>query len=186
MWICEPYITHPWLADFSNWLRNPVNRGKTSTELIRCFLIRSGFRAADPFIGTWCVSESNPIRKQVKFRVHILQAGIACVLLTTLLAAQKKTFAPANDVSFKISKTNLRCITLGWNLQSTAQDELFAVVDGTAFHTRNILHRMAEHGVHIERVINAGGIPQKKKQRTESNLCQRSGRFSCRAKAWSV
>ena len=56
---------------------------------------------------------------------------------------------------------NLRGITLGWNLQSTAQDELFAAIEGTAFHTRVILERMAEHGVHIKRVINAGGIPQK-------------------------
>jgi L-ribulokinase len=56
---------------------------------------------------------------------------------------------------------NLRGITLGWNLQSTAQDELFAAIEGTAFHTRVILDRMAEHGVEIKRVINAGGIPQK-------------------------
>jgi L-ribulokinase len=56
---------------------------------------------------------------------------------------------------------NLRGITLGWNLQSTAQDELFAAIEGTAFHTRVILDRMAEHGVHIKRVINGGGIPQK-------------------------
>jgi L-ribulokinase len=56
---------------------------------------------------------------------------------------------------------NLRGITLGWNLQSTAQDELFAAIEGTAFHTRVILDRMAEHGVNIHRVINAGGIPQK-------------------------
>jgi L-ribulokinase len=56
---------------------------------------------------------------------------------------------------------NLRGITLGWNLQTTAQDELFAAIEGTAFHTRVILDRMAEHGVHIERVINGGGIPQK-------------------------
>jgi len=56
---------------------------------------------------------------------------------------------------------NLRGITLGWNLQSTAQDEFFAAIEGTAFHTRIILDRMAEHGVHIKRVINAGGIPQK-------------------------
>jgi L-ribulokinase len=56
---------------------------------------------------------------------------------------------------------NLRGITLGWNLQSTAQDELFAAIEGTAFHTRIILDRMAEHGVSIKRVINAGGIPQK-------------------------
>jgi len=56
---------------------------------------------------------------------------------------------------------NLRGVTLGWNLQSTAQDELFAAIEGTAFHTRVILDRMAEHGVHIKRVINGGGIPQK-------------------------
>src|SRR5882724_11387625 len=56
---------------------------------------------------------------------------------------------------------NLRGITLGWNLQSTAQDELFAAIEGTAFHTRVILDRMAGHGVHVKRVINAGGIPQK-------------------------
>ncbi len=56
---------------------------------------------------------------------------------------------------------NLRGITLGWNLQSTAQDELFAAIEGTAFHTRVILDRMAENGVTIRRVINAGGIPQK-------------------------
>jgi L-ribulokinase len=56
---------------------------------------------------------------------------------------------------------NLRGVTLGWNLQSTAQDELFAAIEGTAFHTRVILDRMAANGVHIKRVINAGGIPQK-------------------------
>ncbi|HWZ52506.1 MAG TPA: ribulokinase [Granulicella sp.] len=51
-------------------------------------------------------------------------------------------------------------ITLGWNLIHTAKDELFAAIEGTAFHTRIILERMAEHGVPVERVINAGGIPQ--------------------------
>jgi L-ribulokinase len=52
-------------------------------------------------------------------------------------------------------------ITLGWNMVHTAQDELFAAIEGTAFHTRIILERMAEHGVSVDRVINAGGIPQK-------------------------
>jgi L-ribulokinase len=56
---------------------------------------------------------------------------------------------------------NLRGVTLGWNLQSTAQDELFAAIEGTAFHTRVILDRMAGNGVHVKRVINAGGIPLK-------------------------
>ena len=51
-------------------------------------------------------------------------------------------------------------VTLGWNLIHTAQDELFAAIEGTAFHTRIILERMAEHGVPVDRVINGGGIPQ--------------------------
>ena len=57
-------------------------------------------------------------------------------------------------------KSELGGITLGWNLLHTAQDELFAAIEGTAFHTRIILDRLAEYGVPIERVINAGGIPQ--------------------------
>jgi len=52
-------------------------------------------------------------------------------------------------------------VTLGWNLGHTAQDELFAAIEGTAFHTRIILERLAQHGVPIRRVINAGGIPRK-------------------------
>lgn len=56
---------------------------------------------------------------------------------------------------------NLRGVTLGWNLQTTAQDELFAAIEGTAFHTRVILDRMEEHSVSVKRIINAGGIPQK-------------------------
>jgi L-ribulokinase len=55
----------------------------------------------------------------------------------------------------------LRGVTLGWNLAHTPADELFAAVEGTAFHTRVILERMAEHGVPVHRVINAGGIPRK-------------------------
>jgi L-ribulokinase len=54
-------------------------------------------------------------------------------------------------------------VTLGWRLTHTAQDELFAAIEGTAFHTRVILERMEEHGVAIERVINGGGIPRRNK-----------------------
>jgi L-ribulokinase len=52
-------------------------------------------------------------------------------------------------------------VTLGWRLTHTAQDELFAAIEGTAFHTRVILERMEEHGVPVRRIINGGGIPQK-------------------------
>ncbi|MGB7267711.1 MAG: ribulokinase [Terracidiphilus sp.] len=66
-------------------------------------------------------------------------------------------------------------VTLGWNLVHTAQDELFAAIEGTAFHTRIILERMAEHGVRIDRVINAGGIPQKNEvlNRVYANVLQK-------------
>ncbi|HKW61829.1 MAG TPA: ribulokinase [Candidatus Acidoferrum sp.] len=56
---------------------------------------------------------------------------------------------------------NLRGVTFGWNLQTTAQDELFAAIEGTALHTRVILDRMEQSGVTVRRVVNAGGIPQK-------------------------
>src|ERR1700758_4497317 len=55
---------------------------------------------------------------------------------------------------------NLGGMTLGWNLVHTAQDELFAAVEGTAFHTRVILDRMSDYGAPTRRVINGGGIPQ--------------------------
>jgi L-ribulokinase len=51
-------------------------------------------------------------------------------------------------------------ITIGWNLQHTAQDELFAAIEGTAFHTRVILDRMSEYGAPTQRVINGGGVAQ--------------------------
>jgi L-ribulokinase len=52
-------------------------------------------------------------------------------------------------------------VTLGWRLTHTAQDELFAAIEGTALHTRVILERMEEHGVPVRRIINSGGVPQK-------------------------
>jgi L-ribulokinase len=55
---------------------------------------------------------------------------------------------------------NVGGITIGWNLSHTAQDELFAAIEGTAFHTRVVLDRMSEYGALTERVINGGGVPQ--------------------------
>jgi L-ribulokinase len=52
-------------------------------------------------------------------------------------------------------------ITFGWRLHHTAEDELFAAIESTAFHTQIIFERMQEYGVPIDRVINAGGIPQR-------------------------
>ena len=52
-------------------------------------------------------------------------------------------------------------VTFNWHLTTTAADELFAAIEGTAFHSRVILERMEEHQVPIRRVINGGGIPKK-------------------------
>jgi L-ribulokinase len=50
-------------------------------------------------------------------------------------------------------------VTFGWKLGHSPQDELFAAIEGTGFHTRVIFERMEQHGVRIDRVINGGGIP---------------------------
>ena len=60
-----------------------------------------------------------------------------------------------------LSNAALSGATLGWRLHHTARDELFAAIEGTAFHTRIILERLTENGVPVDRVINGGGIPQK-------------------------
>ena len=56
---------------------------------------------------------------------------------------------------------NLGGVTFGWNVMHSAQDELFAAIEGTALHTRVILERMQENGAPVNRMINGGGIPQK-------------------------
>ena len=55
-------------------------------------------------------------------------------------------------------------VTFGWNLTHTPEDELFAAIEGTGFHTRVIFERMEQHGVKIRRVINGGGIPNRNKK----------------------
>ena len=66
----------------------------------------------------------------MNFRVLVLQIGIGCVSLATLLSAQKKTFAPANDVSFKISTASKtyrtgQSITLEYRVTNISQAPLF-------------------------------------------------------------
>ncbi|ORE94293.1 ribulokinase [Stappia sp. 22II-S9-Z10] len=58
-------------------------------------------------------------------------------------------------------RPDLGGLTLGWTLGSTAADELFAAIEGMALHVRIIIERMVEGGVPAERIINAGGIPQR-------------------------
>jgi L-ribulokinase len=60
-----------------------------------------------------------------------------------------------------LANPHLSGVTFGWKLTHTAQDELFAAIEGTAFHTRIIMECMAQHGVPIRQLINGGGIPQK-------------------------
>lgn len=60
-----------------------------------------------------------------------------------------------------LSDPHLSGVTFGWNLAHTAADELFAAIEGTAFHSRILLERMREHGVPVNRLINAGGLPRR-------------------------
>jgi L-ribulokinase len=60
-----------------------------------------------------------------------------------------------------LNNPRLSGVTFGWTLGHSAADEFFAAIEGTAFHTRLILERMAEYGVPVNRVVNAGGIPRR-------------------------
>ncbi|MGO9228541.1 MAG: ribulokinase [Bryobacteraceae bacterium] len=70
-------------------------------------------------------------------------------------------FAWDNGDRTVLVNPELSGITLGWRLTHTAQDELFAAIEGTALHTRVILERLEQQGVPVRRVINGGGIPQR-------------------------
>ena len=70
-------------------------------------------------------------------------------------------FAWDNGDRSVLADPKLRGITLGWRLNHSAADELFAAIEGTAFHTRIILERLEEYGAPIARVIHGGGIPQR-------------------------
>jgi L-ribulokinase len=70
-------------------------------------------------------------------------------------------FAWDNGDRSVLVNPQLRGMTLGWRLNHTAADELFAAIEGTAFHTRIILERLEKYAVPVARVINAGGIPQR-------------------------
>ena len=68
---------------------------------------------------------------------------------------------------------NLGGVTLGWNLNHTAEDDLFAAIEGTAFHTRIILDRMREHGVPI-RASDSWRRHSAEESGAESGLRQRA------------
>jgi L-ribulokinase len=88
-----------------------------------------------------------------------------------VLAQQLSSYRPGQTGLLRLTWDNgdrtvlvnpeLGGVTLGWHLTSTAEDELFAAIEGTALHTRVILERMEEHGVTVRRIINGGGIPKR-------------------------
>jgi L-ribulokinase len=70
-------------------------------------------------------------------------------------------FAWDNGDRSVLADPRLRGITLGWRLNHSAADELFAAIEGTAFQTRIVLERLEEYGAPVARVIHGGGIPQR-------------------------
>ena len=66
----------------------------------------------------------------MKWQAHIIQVGIICLLLTASLVAQKQTFVPASDVSFKIStdRSTYRAgesITLKYRIKNISNAPLY-------------------------------------------------------------
>jgi hypothetical protein len=84
---------------------------------------------AEPYLSV-IIQSRKELRIEVKCLVHIVQAGTFCLLLTTSLVAQRETFVPATDVSFKIStdRSSYRAgelITLNYRIKNTSNGPLY-------------------------------------------------------------
>ncbi|QDY70485.1 ribulokinase [Qingshengfaniella alkalisoli] len=58
-------------------------------------------------------------------------------------------------------RSDLGGVTFGWDLAHSAADEMHAAIEGMAMHVKIIVDRMAQGGLSVDRIVNAGGIPQK-------------------------
>lgn len=58
-------------------------------------------------------------------------------------------------------RSDLGAVTLGWDLNHSAADEMHAAIEGMAMHVRIITERIEQGGMTTARIVNAGGIPQK-------------------------
>ncbi|MDS9466190.1 ribulokinase [Paracoccus sp. MBLB3053] len=58
-------------------------------------------------------------------------------------------------------RSDLGAVTLGWDLNHTAADEMHAAIEGMAMHVRIITERIESGGMQTARIVNAGGIPQR-------------------------
>ncbi|MFG6082380.1 ribulokinase [Paracoccus litorisediminis] len=58
-------------------------------------------------------------------------------------------------------RSDLGAVTLGWDLNHTAADEMHAAIEGMAMHVRIVTERIESGGAPTARIVNAGGIPQK-------------------------
>lgn len=58
-------------------------------------------------------------------------------------------------------RSDLGAVTLGWDLNHSAADEMHAAIEGMAMHVRIITGRIESGGAKTARIVNAGGIPQR-------------------------
>ncbi|ARC35304.1 ribulokinase (plasmid) [Paracoccus yeei] len=58
-------------------------------------------------------------------------------------------------------RPDLGAVTLGWDLNHTAADEMHAAIEGMAMHVSIITERIEQGGMETARIVNAGGIPQR-------------------------
>jgi len=117
------------------------------------FDFTNGFHDAANAVATTVSTRALPPRIAVGFAALLNFAG-AFISLKVATTVGKGIVDP-NVVTLKIVLAGV-VGAIGWNLTHTAQDELFAAIEGTAFHTRVILDRMSEYGALTQRVINGG------------------------------
>lgn len=73
----------------------------------------------------------------MRLQAQILRTGVGCALLATSLVAQKQTFVPPSDVSFKISTEQTgwnagESITLKYTVKNISNAQLFVPREWTA------------------------------------------------------
>lgn len=80
-----------------------------------------------------------------------------------------------NGVRTPLNDYELNSLLIGLNLKTKPEDIYMALIESTAFGTRNILNQFENAGIFIDNIILSGGIPSKNKLLVQiySDVCNR-------------
>ena len=80
-----------------------------------------------------------------------------------------------NGVRTPLNDYELNGLMIGLNLRTKPEDIYMALIESTAFGTRNILNQFENAGIFIDNIILSGGIPSKNKLLVQiySDVCNR-------------